>query len=139
MHVVTENNKSIGQVVSELKNDARDFISTRLQILTQEMNDKVKVWKVAIPMLVIAGLLGGIAVLVLTFAIVAFLAAVFQPSSYAWCYGALIVTAFYIIAAFGLFYLGKRELAHTGIAPTRTLRVLNQDQIWIQNEARSQV
>ncbi|HWY67822.1 MAG TPA: phage holin family protein [Terriglobales bacterium] len=139
MHVVTENNKSIGQVVSELKNDARDFISTRLQILTQEMNDKMKVWKVAIPMLVIAGLLGGIAVLVLTFAIVAFLAAVFQPSSYAWCYGALIVTAFYIIAAFGLFYLGKRELAHTGIAPTRTLRVLKQDQIWIQNEARSQV
>ena len=139
MHVVTENNKSIGQVVSELKNDARDFISTRLQILTQEMNDKVKVWKVAIPMLVIAGLLAGIAVLVLTFAIVAFLAGVFQPSPYAWCYGALIVTAFYIIAAFGLFYLGKRELTHTGIAPTRTLRVLKQDQIWIQNEARSQV
>jgi len=139
MHVITENNKSIGQVVSELKNDARDFISTRLQILTQEMNDKVKVWKVAIPMLVIAALLNGIALLVLTFAIVAFLAGVFQPSPYAWCYGALIVTAFYIIAAFGLFYLGKRELTQTGIAPTRTLRVLKQDQIWIQNEARSQV
>jgi uncharacterized membrane protein YqjE len=139
MHVVTENNKSIGQVVNELKNDARDFISTRLQILTQEMNDKVKVWKVAIPMLVIAALLSGIALLVLTFAIVAFLAGVFQPSPYAWCYGALIVTAFYIIAAFGLFYLGKRELTQTGIAPTRTLRVLRQDQIWIQNEARSQV
>jgi len=139
MHVVTENNKSIGQVVKELKNEARDFISTRLQILTQEMNDKVKVWKVAIPMLVIAALLSGIALLVLTFAIVAFLAGVFQPSPYAWCYGALIVTAFYIIAAFGLFYLGKRELTQTGIAPTRTLRVLRQDQIWIQNEARSQV
>ena len=139
MHVVTENNKSIGQVVNELKNDARDFVSTRLQILTQEMNDKVKVWKVAIPMLVIAALLSGIALLVLTFAIVAFLAGVFQPSPYAWCYGALIVTAFYIIAAFGLFYLGKRELTQTGVAPTRTLRVLKQDQIWIQNEARSQV
>ena len=139
MHVVTENNKSIGQVVSELKNDARDFVSTRLQMLTQEMNDKVKVWKVAIPMLVVAGLLGVIALLVLTFALVAFLAGVFQPSPYAWCYGALIVTAFYVIAAFGLFYLGKRELTRTGVAPGRTLRVLKQDQIWIQNEARSQV
>ena len=139
MHVITENNKSIGQIASELKNDARDFISTRLQILTQEMNGKAKVWRVAIPMLVIAALLSGIALLVLTFAIVAFLAGVFQPSPYAWCYGALIVTAFYIIAAFGLFYLGKRELTQTGIAPTRTLRVLRQDQIWIQNEARSQV
>ena len=139
MHVVTENNKSIGQVVSELKSDARDFVSTRLQMLTQEMNDKVKVWKVAIPMLVVAGLLGVIALLVLTFALVAFLAGVFQPSPYAWCYGALIVTAFYVIAAFGLFYLGKRELTQTGVAPGRTLRVLKQDQIWIQNEARSQV
>jgi len=139
MHVVTDNNRSIGQVVSELKNDARDFVSTRLQMLTQEMNDKVKVWKVAIPMLLVAGLLAGIALFVLTFAIVAFLAAVFQPSPYAWCYGALIVTAFHIIAAFGLFYLGKRELTQTGIAPTRTMRVLKQDQIWIQNEARSKV
>jgi uncharacterized RDD family membrane protein YckC len=139
MHVVTDNNRSIGQVVSELKNDARDFVSTRLQMLMQEMNDKVKVWKVAIPMLVVAGLLAGIALFVLTFAIVAFLAAVFQPNPYAWCYGAVIVTAFYIIAAFGLFYLGKRELTQTGIAPTRTMRVLKQDQIWIQNEARSKV
>src|SRR5258708_39473401 len=117
MHVVTENNRSIGQVVSELKNDARDFVSTRLQILTQEMNDKVKVWRVAIPMLAIAGLLAGIAVLVLTFAIVAFLVGVFQPSPYAGCYGALIVTAFYIIAAFGLFYLGTRQLTQTCVAP----------------------
>ena len=139
MHVVTENNRSIGQVVSELKSDARDFVSTRLQILTQEIGDKVKVWKVAIPMLVVAALIGGIALLTLSFAFIAFLAGVFQPSPYAWCYGALIVAAIYIITAFGLFYLGKRELTQTGIAPSRTLRVLKQDQIWIQNEARSQV
>ena|SRR5207248_3134294 len=139
MHVVTENNRSIGQVVSELKNDTRDFVSTRLQILTQEIGDKIKVWKVAIPMLIVAAVIGGIALLALTFALIAFLAGVFQPSPYAWCYGALIVTAIYIVVAFGLFYLGKRELTQTGIAPSRTLRVLKQDQIWIQNEARSQV
>ena len=139
MHVVTENNRSIGQVVSELKNDTRDFVSTRLQILTQEIGDKIKVWKVAIPILIVAAVIGGIALLALTFALIAFLAGVFQPSPYAWCYGALIVTAIYIVVAFGLFYLGKRELTQTGIAPSRTLRVLKQDQIWIQNEARSQI
>src|SRR5215469_15336241 len=135
MHVVTEDIRSIGQVVSELKTDARDFITTRLQMLTQEMNDKVKVWKVAIPMLVVAGLIAGIALLTITFAFVAFLAGVFQPSAYAWCYGALIVTGFYLIAAFGLFSVGKRELTKTGIAPIRTMRILKQDQIWIQKEA----
>jgi fatty acid desaturase len=139
MHVVTENNRSIGQVVAELKSDARDFVSTRLQMLQQEMNDKVKVWKVAVPMLAVAGLVAAVAFLTLTFAIVAFLAGVFQPSPYAWAYGALIVTVVYFIGAFGLYYLGKRELTQTGLAPLRTMRVLKEDQIWIQNEARSQV
>jgi hypothetical protein len=139
MQVVTENNKSIGQVVSELKNDARDFVSTRLQILAQEMNDKVKVWKVVVPMLAVAAVIATVALLTLTFALVAFLAGIFQPSAYAWCYGSLIVTAFYFITAFGLFYLGRRELTQAGMAPTRTLRVLKEDQIWMQKEARSQV
>jgi len=139
MHIVTENNRSIGQVVAELKSDARDFVSTRLQMLIQEMNDKVKVWKVAVPLLAIAGLVGAVAFLTLTFAIVAFFAGVFQPSPYAWCYGSLIVTVLYVIAAFGMYYVGKRELTQTGLAPMRTMRVLKEDQIWIQNEARSQV
>lgn len=139
MQVVTENNKSIGQTIAELKNDARDFVSTRLQILTQEMNDKLKIWKATIPILVIAALLAVMAFIVLTFAFVAFLRGIFLPSPYAWCYGALIVTAVYFVAGGGLFYLGKRELTQAGIAPTRTIRVLKQDQIWIQNEARSQV
>jgi len=139
MHVVTENNKSIGQVAAELKNDALDFATTRLQMLMQEMNDKLKVWKTALPMLMVAAVLGGVAFLVFSFALVSFLAAVFAPNPYAWCYGALMVAAFYFVAAFGAYYLGKRELAQTGLVPTRTLRVLKQDQVWIQNEARSQV
>ena len=139
MQVVTENNKSIGQTVAELKNDARDFISTRVQMFMQEMKDKLAIWKAAIPILVVAALLGATAFLVLTFAFAAFLAGIFQPSPYAWCYGALIVTAMYFVAAAGLFYLGKREITQAGMAPTRTLKVLKDDQIWIQNEARSQV
>jgi hypothetical protein len=138
MQVVTENNRSIGQVVAELKNDARDFVSTRLQMLSQEMKEKVGVWKVAIPMLVVAAVLAIVALLTLTFAFVAFFSAIFYPSPYAWCYGALIVTVAYFVLAGGLFYLGRRELTQVGLAPTRTMRVLKEDQIWIQNEARSQ-
>ena len=138
MQVVTENNRSIGQVVAELKVEARDFISTRVQMLRQEMGEKIKLWKVAVPMLAVAAVIGLIALLALTLAFVAFFAGVFSPSPYAWCYGALIVTAIYFVVAGGLFYLGRRELTQAGVAPTRTLRVLKEDQIWIQNEARSQ-
>lgn len=139
MHVVTDNNRSIGQIAAELKHDALDFFFTRLQMLTQEMNEKMTVWKAALPMLALAAVLAVVAFLTLTFALVAFLAGIFQPDPYAWCYGALIVMAVYFVAAFGLFYLGKRELTQAGLAPARTMRVLKEDQIWIQNEARSQV
>jgi ABC-type multidrug transport system permease subunit len=139
MPVSTEyNNKPIGQVVQELKNDARDFIQTRLEILNQEMKAKIDIWKVAIPMMVVAAVMAWVSFLVLTFALVSFLAGIFQPSPYAWCFGALIVFAVYLIGAFLLFYLARREMQEAGLAPTRTMRVLKDDQIWIQNEARSQ-
>ncbi len=140
MQVATEYNshKSIGDVVQELKNDTRDFVQTRLQILNHEMKEKIDIWKVAIPMFVIAAVLAGVSFLVLTFALVSFLAGIFQPSPYAWCYGALIIFAVYVIGAFLLFYFAKREIQQAGLAPVRTIRVLKDDQLWIQNEARSQ-
>jgi hypothetical protein len=139
MPVVIENNKSIAQIVAELKNDARDFISTRLQMLAQEMKSKANVWKAAIPLLAFAALLGATAFLCLTFCFVSLFAGVFEPGQYAWAWGALIVTGVYLVAAFGLFYLGRRVLTQAGVVPQRTLRVLKEDQIWMQNEARSQV
>jgi len=138
MQVVTENNRTIRDVVTELKSDARDFVSTRLQMLSQEMKEKVGVWKVAIPMLAAAALFGVVTFLALTFAFIAFFAGVFYGSAYSWCYGALIVTAGYFLIAIGMFYLGRRELTQAGLAPKRTMRVLKEDQIWIQHEARSQ-
>jgi uncharacterized membrane protein YqjE len=138
MHVVTENNRSIGQVVAELKSDAKDFVSTRLQMLSQEMNEKIGVWKIAIPMLAVAAVIALLAFMALTFAFIAFFAGVFNPSPWAWCYGGLIVMAFYFIIAGGMFYLGRRELTQAGLAPTKTIRVLKEDQIWMQHEARSQ-
>lgn len=139
MQTVIEDHKSMGKIAAELKNDAIDFISTRLQMLTQEMREKLSVWKAAAPILAFAALAGATAFLTLTFALVSFFAAVFQPSPWAWCFGALIVTAIYFVAAVGMFVLGKKELTQAGVAPTRTLRVLKGDQIWIQNEARTQV
>ena len=139
MQIANENNRSVGHIAAELKNDAIDFVSTRVQMLTQEMQEKLSIWKVALPILAIAAVMGVTAFLTLTFALVSFLAGIFQPSPWAWVFGAAIVTVVYFIAAVGLFVLGRRELMQAGLVPTRTLRVLKEDQIWIQNEARSQV
>ena len=131
--------KNLTDVVNEIKVEAKDFVSTRLQMLTLEMKEKLTAWKVGIPLLLGAGLCGFIAFFTLNYALLAFLAGVFLPSPYAWCYAALIVGVLYLLLAVLLYWVGMREIKAESLTPTRTLRVLKQDQIWLQNEARSQV
>ena len=131
--------KNLTDVVNEIKVEAKEFVSTRFQMLTVEMKDKLTAWKVGIPLLIGAAVCGLLAFIVLNYALVAFLAGVFAPSPYNWCYAALIVGFFYLVVAGALYWIGMREIKVEGVTPTRTLRVLKQDQIWLQNEARSQV
>ena len=131
--------KNLTEVVNEIKVEAKEFVSTRLQMLTMEMKEKVSAWKVAVPLLIGAAVCALIAFIVLNYALVAFLAALFAPSPYNWCFAALIVGFFYLIVAGALYWIGTRELKAEPLTPARTLRVLKQDQIWLQNEARSQV
>ena len=129
--------KTIGEVVSELKAELKQFLNTRLQILKSEINSKSRVWKLALPLAAAGLLLGLFAFFILNFALVALIAALFMPSAFAWFFGALIVSVIYAVAGGLLFFLGKREIKAEGLVPVRTMRVLKQDQIWLENETRS--
>lgn len=129
--------KSVGTVISETKEELKEFIQTRLAILKAELREKVNTWKYAIPTLMGALVLMLAAWIVLTFALVALLAALFQPSPYAWCFAALIIGGAYLICGVALGWFAYSELVSVGVAPNRTIEVLKQDQVWIQNEART--
>ena len=131
--------KNLSDVVNEIKVEAKEFVSTRLQMLNMEMKEKLSAWKVGIPLLIGAAVCGLVAFIILNYALIAFLAALFAPSPYNWCFAGLIVGVFYLMVAGGLYWIGMREIKAETLTPTRTLRVLKQDQIWLQNEARSQV
>jgi len=131
------NEKSIGTVISETKQEVKEFIQTRIAIFKAEITEKVRTWKYAVPMLLGALVLLLAAWIVLTFALVALLAGMFQPSPYAWLFGALIIGGAYLLLGLTLGWFAYSELSSTGVAPQRTLEVLKQDQVWIQNEART--
>lgn len=131
--------KNLTDVVNEIKVEAKEFVSTRLQMFRMEMKDKVSALKVGVPLLIAAGVCGLIAFIVLNYALIAFLATLFAPSPYNWCFAALIVGFFYLIVAGVLYWIGMREIKAETLAPARTLRILKQDQIWLQNQVRSQV
>ncbi|HEU4413434.1 MAG TPA: phage holin family protein [Candidatus Angelobacter sp.] len=129
--------KSLATILAETKAEFTQFVTTRLNILKAEMEEKIRAWKSAIPLLIaaLAFLLAGW--MALTFALIALLHALFFPSAYAWLWSGLIVAAVYLALGVVLGRLAYAEVSSVSLTPTRTMNVLKQDQVWIQNEART--
>lgn len=131
------NEKSLGTVVAETKEELKQFIQTRLAILKAELNEKVQIMKYSIPLLIVAAALLLGCWIILTFAFVALLHAWLIPGDFGWFWSALIVAGVYFLGGVIIGWFGYSELKSTGMAPNRTINVLKEDQIWIQNEART--
>ena len=91
-----------------------------------------------------AAILGGAALfvlatawLLLNLALVGLVAVAFWGSAYAWFFGFLIVGLFWAIVGGMLGLAAQRPLR--GLAPRKTIQVLKEDKIWLQQEARSHV
>lgn len=131
------NEKSIGAVLAETKEELKDFIQTRLAILKAELSSKVKSWKAVIPMAVIAAVLLLTAWFAVTFTLVALLAGLFQPRPLAWFFGGAIVSVVYLLIGAVMGKSALNRIKAVQMVPTRTLEVLKQDQIWIQKETKA--
>jgi uncharacterized membrane protein YqjE len=130
------NDKSLTRVLQEIKDDLRDFATTRYEMLVAELNAKLRVWKLSLPMLAIGATLALGGFFAFTFGLVALFARIIG-TNYAWVWGALVVTVFYFAAGGTFAYLGYREMKTAGLKPDRTLQVLKEDQQWIKSEARA--
>jgi uncharacterized membrane protein YqjE len=129
--------KSIATILSETKDELKQFVTTRVNILKAEMDEKISRLKAVIPLAVVAALFLVSAWGVFTFALIALLHAFFVSSAYAWLWASLIVMVVYMIVGAVAGWFAYSEIKSTKLAPTRTMKVLQQDQVWIQNEART--
>jgi uncharacterized membrane protein YqjE len=129
--------KSMRQVIYEIKDELRDFAVTRLEMFKTELREKFTRIKTAIPLMVAGAVFAIGAFFALTFGLIAVIAATMPDSPWRWSIGAGAIFLLYAIVGGILGWMGYREVTTEGLAPQRTLRVLKQDQIWIQNEARS--
>lgn len=128
------NGRTVAGLLNEFKEDLKDFVETRLQMLKAEMKPKLAMLKMVVPMLAVAAMLGAIGFLLLTMALVAAIA-----NLIGWGWSFLAVGALYLLVGGTTAMLAIREMQAEGVTPTRTLKVLKQDQVWLQNEARSQL
>ena len=124
------------EVIDEIKVELKDFVATRIEMLKAELNEKLARIKASIPLLVTAAVFALGAFFALTFGLIAGVASAIQ-NDWRWVIGAGAVFLLYLIIGGIVGWLGYKEITTEGLAPQRTLRVLKQDQAWIQNEARS--
>ncbi|HXA85457.1 MAG TPA: phage holin family protein [Candidatus Dormibacteraeota bacterium] len=129
--------KSLGTILAETKDEIKQFVTTRVNILKAEIDEKVSRLKAVIPLVLVAAMFLLSGWMVFTFALIALLHTLFMPSAYAWLWASLIVTAVYLVVGGVTGWLAYAEIKATSLTPSRTLKVLQQDQVWIQNEART--
>lgn len=125
--------RSLSEIINELKVELRNFVQTRIDLLRAELRDKVQAWKMAAPLLAIAAVFGLVGFLALTAALIAAIA-----WAIGWGYSALAVgLAWWAVAAL-CGVLAYRQVSTAGVMPERTVKVLKQDQAWVESEAKTE-
>ena len=136
---MTSGERSVAGVLSEIKDEVKEFAQTRIEMLKSEMKGKVSSWKTAIPLIAVGLVFGATAWFVLTAALISIIAEAFYPNRFAYFFSFVIVGIVYGLVGIICATFAIRELRAHGVMPERTIRVLKQDQIWLQTEARQQI
>jgi membrane protein implicated in regulation of membrane protease activity len=139
MNSAANNDRGLGAIASEMKEELKDFVQTRIEMLRQEAHEKIARLKIAAPLAAAALLLLLTAYLLITLALAAAVSAVFANSPYRWFFGFGIVGLVWALLGGVAAYFAKRELELKTLAPKRTIEVLKGDKIWLQKEVKNQV
>ena len=137
--VVVDNGRSLAGVVAELKDEFKDFVSTRVAMFRSEMAEKIHTVKMSAPMMIIGGVMLATAWLLITGCIVAAVYVAFEGSPWAGFWALGIVGVVYALFGGVAVLFAYKEITDRGLAPKRTLRVLKDDQLWMANEAKVQL
>ena len=130
--------KSLPEVVNDLKSELKEFLATRLAMFRSEMSEKLARFKVALPAL-IGGLLLLLTCWLLFTALMVIAISKAFDSPWAAVYALLIVFAAYLLLGAMLAMGAMSKLKATKLVPERTIRVLKQDEVWLQTEAKTQI
>ena len=127
-----ENERSLQGTLQDIKNEIKEFVQTRFEIFKKEMQDKISAYKSAVPLAAAGLLLLATAWLLITGAIVAAIAL-----ALGWPLAFLITGFGYFLLGAILGWLAYKEVTSQSMRPERTLQVLKQDQVWMEQEAKS--
>jgi uncharacterized membrane protein YqjE len=129
--------RPLSQTVHAVAHEIREFIDTRVAMLQSEMREKLQNLRQAAPALIIGVSFAATAWLLFTGALVAILMVAFAGSPYAPFLAMLIIGVVYATFGAGALWMGLGRVGKKALVPERTIEVLKEDKIWLENEARS--
>lgn len=134
---ITHRERNLGAIVTELQEELKQFLNTRIQMLKSELHEGLAGLRVALPLAVLALVFAATSFLLISAAIVTLVASAFAGNPYAWFFGLIIVGVLWVVIGAVAGFFAINELRSKGIFPRRTLQVLKADKTWIESEART--
>jgi len=139
MHSDISNGRSLAAIVTEMKEELKDLVQTRIEMFRTELQEKLKTLKIAAPLAGLGALLLGTAYLLFTMALVGLVVAFFRDNPYRWFFAFAAVAVLWTLLGGIAAYFAKREFELKGLMPRKTIEVLKEDKLWIQAEAKNQL
>ena len=136
--MINEPTKTLPELITELKDELKEFAATRAAMLRAEIHEKLQSMKLAAPGILIGLLLVVTGWLVFTAFLVSAIANIFDG---AWRYPIALasVAVLYSIVGSLVLAVSWNKIKANSLKPERTLRVLKQDQVWLQTEVKTQL
>jgi uncharacterized membrane protein YqjE len=128
--------RSLGDLITELKNEVISFFNTRVEMFRSEFHETVSGWKSFLPMGVLAAVLLATAYFLFTLAIVSLVVVAFWGNPYHWFFAFLIVGFVWAVGGALVAFLARVAFRNRALFPKKSLGVLQADRLWIQMETK---
>jgi hypothetical protein len=121
---------SLGELMGNLSRDVGDLLSTQVKLAVEEMKEEAKTAAKGAGFMGGSGVLGNLALTLLTFALAFGLADLFDST---WL-GFFVVSVLVGAAAAALFLMGRRTLGETNPVPRQTVETIQEDKQWLRQQ-----
>jgi uncharacterized membrane protein YqjE len=126
--------RSLASIIAEMKQEGVQFIQTRLDIFTTELQERLLRLKAAAPLGAVAVIAFATAFFMLSMALVGAISVAFLPNPYHWLFAFLIVGGTLGVLGGTAAILAYREIDLAHLRPQRTIEVLKADKLWLESE-----
>lgn len=135
----TNNGRTVAAILTDTRDELKQFIRTRISLFRSELHNKVRLVRRAAPVVAVALVLLGTAYLLFTLALVGVVLALLPNNPFRWCFAFLAVAVLWSIVGGIAAAVAMRRLALRELVPNRTISVLKGDGLWIQSEVNNQI